>query len=100
MRLSFFICAGTGVTYPPLPVWTGPKVLDYTQAAEIDAQFFFSGTPWDMVARNYTALTLNIANNSTLTQYDVVGKDPTQTLWMGCFIHCCATNLPFLCFGI
>ncbi|EIE20765.1 hypothetical protein COCSUDRAFT_43682 [Coccomyxa subellipsoidea C-169] len=61
---------GTGVNYPPLPAWTGPRLLDYTQAAEIDGQFFFSGTPWDMVARNYTALTLNLANNSTLTQYD------------------------------
>ena len=27
-----------------------------------------------MVARNYTALTLNLANNSTLTQYDVTGR--------------------------
>jgi hypothetical protein len=63
-----------GVNYPVLPAWTGPRLLDYTQSAEIDAQFFFSGTPWDMVARNYTALTLNLANNSTLTQYDVTGR--------------------------
>ncbi|BDA42288.1 hypothetical protein COCOBI_03-1750 [Coccomyxa sp. Obi] len=69
---------GTGVTYPPLPAWTGPRILDYTQAAEIDGQFFFSGTPWDMVARNYTALTLNLANNSTLTQYDVTAVNAEE----------------------
>jgi hypothetical protein len=69
-------CAGTGTSYPPLPPWTGPNLLNYTQAAELDAQFFFSGTPWDMVARNYTALTLNLANGSNLTQYDVVGEPP------------------------
>ena len=28
---------------------TGPLVLDYTKAVELDAQFFFGGTPWDMV---------------------------------------------------
>ena len=65
---------GLGLTYSQLPVWTGPAVLDYTQAVELDAQFFFGGTPWDMVARNYSAVALNIANNSTLTQADVVGK--------------------------
>lgn len=62
---------GTGNTYPTLPAWTAPTVYDYTRTVEIDGQFFFSGTPWDMVARNYSALTLNIANNSTLTQADV-----------------------------
>ena len=64
---------GTGLNYPELPVWSRPAILNYTQAVEIDGQFFFSGTPWDMVARNYSALTLNLANNSTLTQADVVG---------------------------
>ena len=59
--------------YPPFPAYTRPNILDYTQAAELDAQFFFEGTPYEMVARNYTAVTLNLANNSTLTQYDVTG---------------------------
>lgn len=59
--------------YPPFPAYTRPRVLDYTQAAEIDGQFFYSGISWDMVARNYTAQTLNLANNSTLTQFDVTG---------------------------
>ena len=61
---------------PPFPAYTRPNILDYTQSAELDAQFFFEGTPYEMVARNYTAVTLNIANNSTLTQYDVTGKHP------------------------
>ena len=60
--------------YPPFPAYARPNILDYTQAAELDAQFFFSGTPWEMVGRNYTAVALNTANNSTLTQYDVTGK--------------------------
>lgn len=68
------LCAGTGNVYPPFPAYTRPNILDYTQAAELDGQFFFSGTPWEMVGRNYTAITLNMANNSTLTQYDVTGK--------------------------
>ena len=59
------------MAYPPFPAYTGPAVLDYTQAAELDAQFFFSGTPWEMVGRNYTAQTLNLANGGSLTQYDV-----------------------------
>ena len=59
--------------YTPFPAYAGPNVLDYTESAELDNQFFFSGTPWEMVGRNYTALTLNMANNSTLTQYDITG---------------------------
>ena len=59
------------MAYPPFPAYIGPAVLDYTQAAELDAQFFFSGTPWEMVGRNYTAQTLNLANGGNLTQYDV-----------------------------
>lgn len=66
--------AGTGNVYPPFPVYTAPRILDYTQSAELDAQFFFSGTPWEMVGRNYTAQTLNLANGGNLTQYDVTSK--------------------------
>ena len=67
------LCTGTGNVYAPFPAFARPSILDYTQSAELDAQFFFTGTPWEMVARNYTAVTLNMANNSTLTQYDVTG---------------------------
>ena len=57
-------------TLPSRPTLGRPS-LDYTQTAELDGQFFFSGTPWEMVGRNYTAQTLNLANGGNLTQYDV-----------------------------
>jgi hypothetical protein len=71
---SSAVPAGTGNVYPPFPAYTGPRILDYTQSAELDAQFFFSGTPWEMVGRNYTAQTLNLANGGNLTQYDVTSE--------------------------
>ena len=83
-------CAGTGVAYPPFPAYTGPAILDSSQAAELDAQFFFSGTPWEMVGRNYTAQTLNLANGGNLTQYDVKSElhqclhDQSHTDHEGC----------------
>ncbi|KAK9901676.1 hypothetical protein WJX75_007959 [Coccomyxa subellipsoidea] len=88
--------AGMGVNYPVLPAWTGPRLLDYTQSAEIDAQFFFSGTPWDMVARNYTALTLNLANNSTLTQYDVTAVNAEEGIGVSAALdaHNTLTGMP------
>ena len=76
----WLLCAGTGVAYPPFPAYTGPAILDYTQAAELDAQFFFSGTPWEMVGRNYTAQTLNLANGGNLTQYDVKSEAPPVSM--------------------
>lgn len=36
-----------------------PRVWGYRQCMEIDSQFFWSGAPWDMVARAYVADTLN-----------------------------------------
>lgn len=40
--------SGTGHQYI-LPPWRAPRVWDYNVAAEIDAHFFYSGVPWDMV---------------------------------------------------
>ena len=37
-----------------------------------DAQFYFSGAPWEMVARNYTAQAINIAHDGSVTQSDVM----------------------------
>ncbi|GAQ84464.1 hypothetical protein KFL_001900070 [Klebsormidium nitens] len=48
-----------------------PAVYDYTQCAEVDSQFFFSGAPFEMVARDYVARTINQALNTTLTKKDV-----------------------------
>lgn len=36
-----------------------PRVWGYRQCMEIDSQFFWSGAPWDMVARAYVADALN-----------------------------------------
>lgn len=42
----------------------------YLRAA--DAQFYFSGAPWEMVARNYTAQAINLAHDGSVTQSDVM----------------------------
>lgn len=66
-----YIQNSTNLTYnlnPEKP----PKVYDYKQCVEVDSQFFYSGVPWDMTARNYTALTINMAFNTSLTPLDVV----------------------------
>ncbi|KAK9916545.1 hypothetical protein WJX75_003915 [Coccomyxa subellipsoidea] len=70
---------GTGHQYI-LPPWRAPRVWDYNVAAEIDAQFFYSGVPWDMVARNYTAQTLNLATGRSLTQYDVIAVSAMEAV--------------------
>ena len=36
-----------------------PTIYGYKQCMEIDSQYFWSGAPWDMVARKYVADTLN-----------------------------------------
>jgi hypothetical protein len=49
---------GTGVEYPPYDPAALPRVSGYTECAEIDSQYFWSGAPWDIVARSYVASTL------------------------------------------
>lgn len=49
-----------------------PKVYGYKECVEVDSQFFYSGVPWDMTARNYSALTINMAFNTSLTSLDVI----------------------------
>ena len=39
----------------------GPTVWGYQECMEIDSQFFWSGAPWDMVARQYVAQAMNQA---------------------------------------
>ncbi|KAF6259950.1 hypothetical protein COO60DRAFT_1700592 [Scenedesmus sp. NREL 46B-D3] len=53
--------AGTNVSYPDVTQTTPPRVWSYKQCMEIDSQYFWSGAPWDMVARSYVADTLNKA---------------------------------------
>lgn len=51
---------------------TPPKIYDAKQCAEVDSQFFFSGTPWEITTRRYTAEAINMGYgglfNTTLTQ--------------------------------
>ncbi|KAG2443695.1 hypothetical protein HXX76_002043 [Chlamydomonas incerta] len=52
---------GTGVTYPPVSGEDMPVVWDYTQCAEVDGQFFFTGAPWEIKARDYAAQAISTA---------------------------------------
>eukprot|EP00798_Chlamydomonas_sp_ICE-L_P018442 gene18442-24917_t len=51
----------TGEEYPEYEQSNPPSVFDYTQCMEVDGQFFFSGVPWELKARDYAAMTLNAA---------------------------------------
>lgn len=42
-----------------------PTVYNYRQCMEIDSQYFYSGAPWDNIARMYVADTLNRGQNTT-----------------------------------
>lgn len=42
-----------------------PKVWTYKECMEIDSQYFWSGAPWEIVARAYVAETLNLATKSS-----------------------------------
>ncbi|KAG2500711.1 hypothetical protein HYH03_001476 [Edaphochlamys debaryana] len=46
---------GTGVRYPAISADDRPVVWDYSQCAEVDGQFFFTGAPWEIKARDYAA---------------------------------------------
>lgn len=57
-----------------------PKVYDYKTCVEVDSQFFYSGVPWDMTARNYSALTINLAFNTSLTAHDVIAVSAMEAV--------------------
>eukprot|EP00878_Enallax_costatus_P008523 GHUV01008911.1.p1 GENE.GHUV01008911.1~~GHUV01008911.1.p1 ORF type:complete len:410 (+),score=61.73 GHUV01008911.1:192-1421(+) len=56
---------GTRVKYPTIPPTVPPKVWTYKECMEIDSQYFWSGAPWDMVARSYVAEALNNATGGS-----------------------------------
>lgn len=67
------MAAGTGLSYSPAAVAAPARVWGYKQCMEIDSQFFWSGAPWDMVARSYVADTLNVAfGGSSYSQGNVL----------------------------
>lgn len=48
-------------TLPPNCPAAPPRIWNYRQCMEVDTQYFWSGAPWDIVARAYVADTLNNA---------------------------------------
>ncbi|EFJ50281.1 hypothetical protein VOLCADRAFT_89239 [Volvox carteri f. nagariensis] len=46
---------GTGLQYPQVSQSDRPGLWNYTQCAEVDGQFFFTGAPWEIKARDYAA---------------------------------------------
>ncbi|KXZ49339.1 hypothetical protein GPECTOR_22g933 [Gonium pectorale] len=46
---------GTGRDYPAVRGDDLPQVWDYGTCAEVDGQFFFTGAPWEVKARDYAA---------------------------------------------
>ncbi|KAL6760862.1 hypothetical protein V8C86DRAFT_2546614 [Haematococcus lacustris] len=61
----------TGAHYP-LHLHQPPRVWNYTQCMEVDGQFFFSGVPWEVKARDYAAQTLAAALGGTWSAADVL----------------------------
>ncbi|XP_024385844.1 uncharacterized protein [Physcomitrium patens] len=74
-----YISASTNRTYN-LNSKKTPTVYDYRQCVEVDSQFFYSGVPWEITARNYTALTINQAFNSSVTPKDVVAVSAMEAV--------------------
>ncbi|KAK9807319.1 hypothetical protein WJX73_001446 [Symbiochloris irregularis] len=64
-----------------------PVVYNYTQCAITSSQFFWSGVPWDAVARNYTAQTINAATGLSLTQRDVIAIPYTIVRSNSDYVH-------------
>ncbi|MEW5317715.1 MAG: hypothetical protein WDW38_008994 [Sanguina aurantia] len=56
---------GSGRSYHMYNITDNPTVYDYHTCSEVDAQFFWSGAPWDYTGRQYTAILLNQAMNVT-----------------------------------
>ncbi|CAM9580913.1 unnamed protein product [Phaeothamnion confervicola] len=71
----------TGLDYTaPLgpPTIYGPDVC-----LEVDGQFFYSGHPWEVVAREYAAMTLKEATGMNYTRHDVIAAAAMEAVaWM------------------
>ena len=56
---------GTGSKYTIYNRTEKPSVYGPTTCMETDGQFFYSGVPWEITARDYVAEGINIAFNYT-----------------------------------
>ncbi|KAF8058359.1 PSMD9 [Scenedesmus sp. PABB004] len=72
---------GTGINYPVLKPNAAPRVWGNRECMEIDSQYFFSGAPWEMVARSYVAETMNAAFGSTdFNQTNVIAVSAMEAI--------------------
>ncbi|KAI8467059.1 MAG: hypothetical protein J3K34DRAFT_524060 [Monoraphidium minutum] len=76
---------GTKVQYPAIPSAAPPKLWSYRECMEISSQYFWSGAPWDMVARKYVADTLNAGGRTpapgrNYTQADVLAVSAMEAV--------------------
>uniref|UniRef100_A0A7S0RA27 Nucleoside phosphorylase domain-containing protein n=1 Tax=Chlamydomonas leiostraca TaxID=1034604 RepID=A0A7S0RA27_9CHLO len=64
----------TKAAYPPMEPDAAPRLWDYSQCMEVDGQFFYSGVPWELKARDYAADTLRAAGvaGDSVTARDVI----------------------------
>lgn len=57
-----------------------PTVYDYTQCAETDGQFFWSGAPWDYNARQIIAYTLSQGLGQDIEASDVIAVSAMEAV--------------------
>ena len=51
---------------------------------QVDGQFFYSGVPWERSARNFTAIALNKARNTTkFNQKNVIAIAAMEAIGVG-----------------
>lgn len=78
---------GTGISYPSYARSDKPAVFPPTVCQETDGQFFYSGIPWDITARDYVAQGINLAfgysGNASKTGLDVIAVSAMEAIGFG-----------------
>ncbi|KAG1654769.1 hypothetical protein FOA52_015329 [Chlamydomonas sp. UWO 241] len=55
------VAAGVGHPAPKFDEDAPPRVFDYSECMEVDGNFFYNGSPWELKSREYAAATLEAA---------------------------------------
>lgn len=78
------LSAATGVKYDYENPQQATGVYDHKTCSEIDGQFFYSGVPWDMSARQFTASLLNEVwqGKRNFTQKNVIAVSAMEAVGM------------------
>ncbi|KAL6757252.1 hypothetical protein V8C86DRAFT_1711349 [Haematococcus lacustris] len=72
---------GTGLAYPLYTNTTMPTVFSWDTCAEIDAQFFYSGVPWDVTARDWVSEAIRTAGfRANASAMDVVAVSAMEAI--------------------